>query len=55
MPTKLKFSKIFEKESNRGTPVVMRMENSNFDILEIDSSTTAMCGGQAAKGRGKNA
>lgn len=55
MPSKLEFSELFGKESNRGPPVVVKMENPNFDMLEFDSPTTAMRGGQAAKGKGKNA
>lgn len=47
-PQKFEFSDLFLKEQKRGTPVVVKMENPNYDMLEIDSPTIA-------KGKGKNA
>lgn len=55
MPPKFEFAELFGKEPKRGAPVVLKMDNPNFEMLEVDSPTTALRGGQAAKGKGKNA
>ena len=47
-PQKFEFGDLFGNEQKRGTPVVVKMENPNYDMLEIDSPTIA-------KGKGKNA
>ncbi|KAG0564447.1 hypothetical protein M758_8G107500 [Ceratodon purpureus] len=42
----------FGKEQHRGTPVVVKMENTNFSLLEVESPGS---GSVKQKGKGKNA
>ncbi|MCL7032470.1 hypothetical protein MKW94_002610 [Papaver nudicaule] len=47
-----------EKESHRGTPVIVKMENPNYSMVEIESPSEEdvfLTPNRNAKGRGKNA
>ncbi|KAJ8447560.1 hypothetical protein Cgig2_031173 [Carnegiea gigantea] len=46
-------SKWWGKQTRKGTPVVVKMENPNFSILEVESPDSAL--GPVDKDRGKNA
>eukprot|EP00268_Persea_americana_P042125 TRINITY_DN4211_c0_g3_i1.p1 TRINITY_DN4211_c0_g3~~TRINITY_DN4211_c0_g3_i1.p1 ORF type:complete len:692 (-),score=111.83 TRINITY_DN4211_c0_g3_i1:504-2579(-) len=47
------FSDWWAKETRKGTPVIVKMENPNYSLVEIDSPDAAF--GQVDKDRGKNA
>lgn len=53
MAPRLNFSEWWGKDRQRGTPVIVKMENPNFSIVEIDGPDTAFK--PIEKGRGKNA
>lgn len=47
------FSDWWAKETRKGTPVIVKMENPNYSLVEIDDPDAAF--GQVDKDRGKNA
>ncbi|TQE00568.1 hypothetical protein C1H46_013812 [Malus baccata] len=53
MAPRLDFSSFWAKESRKGTPVVVTMENPNFSVVEIDGPDAAFR--PVDKSRGKNA
>lgn len=53
MAPRLKFFDWWGKDSQKGTPVIVKMENPNFSIVEIDSPDAAFR--PMEKSRGKNA
>lgn len=53
MAPRLDFSGFWAKESRKGTPVVVTMENPNFSVVEIDGPDAAFR--PVDKSRGKNA
>ncbi|KAJ7206241.1 hypothetical protein O6H91_Y484100 [Diphasiastrum complanatum] len=52
MPPSFDFADWWTKETHRGTPVVVKMENPNWTMLELESPDTVF---SADKDRGKNA
>lgn len=52
MAPRFDFGDWWSKEEHQGTPVVVKMENPNWDLLEIDGPNQ---GGEIGKGRNKNA
>ncbi|KAL5973928.1 putative xyloglucan glycosyltransferase 5 [Asimina triloba] len=53
MAPSLDFSNWWAKETRKGTPVIVKMENPNFSVVEIDAPGAAFK--QVDKDRGKNA
>ncbi|XP_060179510.1 probable xyloglucan glycosyltransferase 5 [Lycium barbarum] len=53
MAPRLNFSEWWGKDKQRGTPVIVKMENPNFSIVEIDGPDNAFK--PIEKSRGKNA
>ncbi|ERN07203.1 hypothetical protein AMTRI_Chr12g274120 [Amborella trichopoda] len=53
MAPSLDFSEWWSREARKGTPVVVKMENPNFSVLEIDDPDERFP--QADKDRGRNA
>lgn len=53
MPPNFDFVDWWNKESHRGTPVVVKMENPNWSMLELESPKTPFANSE--KDKGKNA
>lgn len=53
MPPSFDFQDLWSKEEHRGTPVVVKMDNPNWDMLELEGP--AQGGGEFGKGKNKNA
>ncbi|KAL2610670.1 hypothetical protein R1flu_029243 [Riccia fluitans] len=53
MPPNFDFVDWWNKESHRGTPVVVKMENPNWSMLELESPKTSFA--PSEKDKGKNA
>lgn len=53
MPPSFDFQDLWSKEEHQGTPVVVKMDNPNWDMLELEGPPEA--GAEFGKGKNKNA